>query len=86
MESPERNDARRQTEIAMDNFWIGRFVRISNPLSDTYGQRGQVVAENGHNVTVRFADGSHQTRGMGTVTMDADQTTPVWPPPPIGAP
>lgn len=64
----------------MAQHFIDRFVRISNPLSDTYGQRGQVVAETGHNVTVRFADGSHQTRRMGTVAMDADQETPVWPP------
>jgi len=80
MESPERNDARRQPEYTVDNFWIGRFVRITNQHNDNFHERGQVVDHHNGIVVIRYATGEHAASSTQGVSMDHDQTTPVWPP------
>lgn len=64
----------------MDNFWIGRFVRITNQYNDNFHERGQVVDHHAGLLTIRYATGKHAMAGTGTVMMDADQQTQVWPP------
>lgn len=66
----------------MGNFWIGRFVRITNQHNDNFHERGQVVDHHAGLITIRYATGKHAMAGTGTVMMDADQQTPVWPPAP----
>jgi len=61
-------------------FWIGRFVRITNEFYPHIDERGQVVNLHQDALTVRYATGEHAVVGTGSVIMDADQQTPVWPP------
>ena len=66
----------------MDNFWIGRFVRITNQYNDNFHERGQVVDHHAGVLTIRYATGKHAASSTQGVCMDPDQTTPVWPPTP----
>ena len=64
------------------NHFQDRFVNIRHHDEQRCGQRGQVVCCEGMSIAVRFADGQHETYSVRAVQMDADQTTPVWPPAP----
>jgi len=77
-------------------YFLGKMVVVANKHSDRNGQRAQVVSErasvgewrpdlvsqyNNGTLTLRFSDGTHQEMCPAGVSMSADQTTPVWPPP-----
>jgi len=66
------------------SFWLGRYARIadkSSPNRPRTEERGQIVGINTTIAFLRYADGGHESAGMGILVLDEDQHTPVWEPP-----
>ena len=67
----------------MSDHFIDTFVTVKPSVvapDPRDGVRAQVVATRGDLLTIRYADGTHRPILASDVIMEADQTTPVWPP------
>lgn len=67
----------------MSDYFLGSFVTIkpsANFPDPRDGVRAQVVVVRGDLLTLRYADGTHRPILASEAIMEADQTTPVWPP------